>query len=205
MVVGDIQGDNFRLKDQVVGRTPNLAARLQSEAEADTIVVTSETRALAGEEFVYSDLGLRAMKGIASSVRLWRVDGFRLRGPAKHFLNWDTPIFGRIAQLNALMRLWDELKRGELRSVLVQGDPGIGKSRLVSEVLTHAEPGRNSVLLEFQCSPFHSHEPLFPVLDQLRRSIIPQGNVGSSGPFQTLVADARQERGRRPGPCTPLR
>ncbi|MGH6809754.1 MAG: ATP-binding protein, partial [Ensifer adhaerens] len=194
VVVGDIQGDNLRLKDQVVGRTPNLAARLQSEAEAGTIVVTSETRTLAGEEFVYSDLGLRTMKGIASPVRLWRVDGLRLRGPVKHFAHWDTPIFGRSGQLDALMRLWEEAKNGNLRSVLVLGDPGIGKSRLVSEVLTHAEPGRDSVLLEFQCSPFHSHEPLFPVLDQLRRSIIPQGSAGSSAPFQALVADTSQER-----------
>lgn len=68
VIVGDIQGDNLSLKDQVVGRTPNLAARLQSEAEADTVVVTNETRAVAGEEFVYSDLGLRTMKGISSSV-----------------------------------------------------------------------------------------------------------------------------------------
>lgn len=194
VVVGDIQGDNLRLKDQVVGRTPNLAARLQSEAEAGTIVVTNETRTLAGEEFVYSDLGLRTMKGISSPVRLWRVDGLRLRGPVKHFSHWDTPIFGRTGQLDALMRLWEEAKNGNLRSVLVRGDPGIGKSRLVSEVLTHAEPGRDSVLLEFQCSPFHSHEPLFPVLDQLRRSIIPQGSVGSSAPFQALVADTSQER-----------
>lgn len=194
VVVGDIQGDNLRLKDQIVGRTPNVAARLQSEAEADTVVVTSETRAVAGEEFVYSDLGLRAMKGIASSLRLWRVDGLRLRGPVKHFAHWDTPIFGRVEQLDTLMRLWDDAKSGGQRSVLVQGDPGIGKSRLVSEVLTHAEPGRDSVLLEFQCSPFHSHEPLFPVLDQLRRSILPQGNAGSSAPFQALVADANQER-----------
>lgn len=194
VVVGDIQGDNLRLKDQVVGRTPNLAARLQSEAEAGSIVVTNETRTLAGEEFVYSDLGLRTMKGISSPVRLWRVDGLRLRGPVKHFSHWDTPIFGRTGQLDALMRLWEEAKNGNLRSVLVRGDPGIGKSRLVSEVLTHAEPGRDSVLLEFQCSPFHSHEPLFPVLDQLRRSIIPQGSAGSSAPFQALVADTSQER-----------
>ncbi|KOF15551.1 adenylate/guanylate cyclase [Ensifer adhaerens] len=194
VVVGDIQGDNLKLKDQVVGRTPNLAARLQSEAEAGTIVVTNETRTLAGEEFVYSDLGLRTMKGISSPVRLWRVDGLRLRGPVKHFSHWDTPIFGRTGQLDALMRLWEEAKNGNLRSVLVRGDPGIGKSRLVSEVLTHAEPGRDSVLLEFQCSPFHSHEPLFPVLDQLRRSIIPQGSAGSSAPFQALVADTSQER-----------
>ncbi|MEZ2129268.1 MULTISPECIES: AAA family ATPase [unclassified Sinorhizobium] len=194
VVVGDIEGDNLRLKDQIVGRTPNLAARLQSEAEADTIVVTSETRALAGEEFDYSDLGFRSMKGIAASVRLWRVDGLRLHDPVKHFASWDTPIFGRTGQLDALTRLWNEARSGELRSVLVQGDPGIGKSRLVSEVLTLTEPGQDSVLLEFQCSPFHSHEPLFPVLDQLRRFIIPPGGVGSSASFQALIADASQER-----------
>ncbi|WFU50523.1 AAA family ATPase [Sinorhizobium terangae] len=194
VVVGDIESDNLRLKDQVVGRTPNLAARLQVEAEADTIVVSSETRELAGEEFVYSDLGLRTMKGIASSVRLWRVDGLRLGGPVKHFAHWDTPIFGRVGQLDALMRLWNEAKCGARRSVLVQGDPGIGKSRLVAEVLTHAEPGQDSVLLEFQCSPFHSHEPLFPVLDQLRRAILPQASIGTSALFQALVTDTSQER-----------
>lgn len=194
VVVGDVQGDNLSLKDQVVGRTPNLAARSQSEAEADTVVVTSETRSVAGEEFVYSDLGLRSMKGIASSVRLWRVDGFRLRGPVQHFDHWETPIFGRVEQLDALMRLWDVAKRGGQRSVLVQGDAGIGKSRLVAEVLTHAESGRDCVLLEFQCSPFHSHEPLFPVLDQLRRSILPQGDGGSSTPLQALAEGANRER-----------
>ncbi|RDJ13055.1 AAA family ATPase [Rhizobium grahamii] len=194
VVVGDIQGDNLSLKDQVVGRTPNLAARLQSEAEADTVVVTNETRAVAGEEFVYSDLGLRTMKGIASSVRVWRIDGIRLRGAVERIAHWDTPIFGRGEQLDALMRLWDDAKIGGQRSVLVQGEPGIGKSRLVSEVLTHAEPGRDSVLMEFQCSPFHSHEPLFPVLDQLRRSVLPEGNVGASAPLQTLERDASQER-----------
>ncbi|RVG05281.1 adenylate/guanylate cyclase [Sinorhizobium meliloti] len=194
VVVGDVEGENLRLKDQVVGRTPNLAARLQAEAEADTIVVTSETRALAGNEFVYSDLGLRTMKGIAESVRLWRVDGLGSRGPVKHHAHWETPIFGRVGQLDALMRLWGEAKSGAMRSVLVQGDPGIGKSRLVSEALTHAEPGRDSVLIEFHCSPFHSHEPLFPVLDLLRRSFTPQESVGPSAPFQALVSETSQER-----------
>lgn len=193
VVVGDVEGENLRLKDQVVGRTPNLAARLQAEAEADTIVVTSETRALAGEEFIYGDLGLRTMKGIAGPVRLWRVDGLGLRGPVKHHAHWETPIFGRVGQLDALLRLWSEAKSGAMRSALVQGDPGIGKSRLVSEALAHAVPERDSVLIEFHCSPFHSHEPLFPVLDQLRRSFTPQEPAGPSALLQAL-AETSQER-----------
>ena len=132
------------------------------------------------------------MKGIARSERVWRVDGLRLEA-RKQFVASDAPIVGRTAQLSALIRLWRECRHGGLRSVLVLGDPGIGKSRLVSEMLAHAELGREAALLELHCSPFHKDEPLFPVLDQLRRSISTDGGVVSAGTLKTDVTDADQQ------------
>src|SRR6202011_797776 len=127
----------------VVGETPNLAARLQALAEPGAVVISSSTRRLTGGLFDYRDLGSVALKGFAENVPAWQVLGASAAESRFEALRASTtPIVGREEEIELLLRRWEQAKRGEGCVVLVSGEPGIGKSRIVQSVLERlaAEP-----------------------------------------------------------------
>jgi len=133
VVVGDIIGEGSAQEVAVSGETPNLAARLQALAEPNTIVVAPSTHALAGGLFDYKALGPQTLKGIDGTPEVWRVIGERRvesRFAAAHGPEL-TPLIGREEELELLVRRWQRAKGGEGQMVLLAGEPGIGKSRLV--------------------------------------------------------------------------
>src|SRR6516165_8424238 len=152
----------------VAGDTPNLAARLQALAEPDTVVIAVSTRRLTGELFEYRDLGKIELKGIAGPVSAWQAlrpsavaSRFEaLRGSAL------TPLVGRDEEIELLLRRWARVKASDGQVVLVSGEPGIGKSRLVAAL---AERLRDEphLRLRYFCSPYHQDSALFPFIEQL--------------------------------------
>ena len=149
-----------------VGDTPNLAARLQGLAGTDEIVIAPATRRLVGDVFDLTDLGTRQLKGIAEPVRVWRVDALRRtegRFEAAHAGVELTPLVGREEELALLLRAWHQAREGEGRVVLISGEPGIGKSRL-AQTLRERIAGEDYASLRYQCSPYHLHSPLYPVI-----------------------------------------
>jgi len=159
------------VEHDVVGDTPNLAARLQSLAEPDTVVIAASTRRLTGDLFEYRDLGEIELKGIAGPVPAWQAlrpsavaNRFEaLRGSAL------TPLVGRDEEIDLLLRRWARAKAGNGQVVLVSGEPGIGKSRLAAALEEHlfAEP---HIRLGYFCSPYHQDSALYPFIDQLGRA-----------------------------------
>jgi class 3 adenylate cyclase len=159
------------VEHDVAGDTPNLAARLQALAEPDTVVIAASTRRLIGELFEYRDLGEIELKGIAGLVSAWQAlrpsavaSRFEaLRGSAL------TPLVGRDEEIDLLLRRWGRAKAGDGQVVLVSGEPGIGKSRLIAEL---AERLRDEpyLRLRYFCSPYHQDSALFPFVDQLDRA-----------------------------------
>src|SRR6202020_1475005 len=133
VVVGEQAGAGDQSK-LAVGSTPNLAARLQALAVADQIVIAASTRRLVGGAFELADLGERDLKGIAEPVHTWRVERALAtesrfdarRGSAL------TPLVGREEELDLLLRRWSQARDGEGQVVLLSGEPGIGKSRILS-------------------------------------------------------------------------
>jgi class 3 adenylate cyclase/predicted ATPase len=170
-VVGDLIGEGSAQEQSVVGETPNLAARMQTLAEPDAVVIAAGTRRLVGDLFEYRDLGAVEVKGIAAPVPAWQVlrpSGFAsrfeaLRGSAL------TRLVGRDEEIDLLLRRWARAKTGDGQVVLVSGEAGLGKSRTTAalEERLHAEP---HLRLRYFCSPYHQDSALFPFIDQLGRA-----------------------------------
>jgi class 3 adenylate cyclase/predicted ATPase len=163
VVVGDLVGEGA--SRDVVGETPNLAARLQALAEPGTVVISSSTRRLTGGFFNYRDLGTVALKGFAEMVPAWQVLGASAaesRFKARHAST--TPLVGRDEEIDLLLRRWEQAKRGEGSVVLLAGEPGIGKSRLIEEFrLTLSDAPHNWV--EWNCSQSLQNTALHPVAE----------------------------------------
>jgi class 3 adenylate cyclase len=132
VVVGDLIGSGEAQERGIVGETPNLAARLQSLAEPNLVVIAESTRRLLGNLFELRDLGARNLKGIAGPVRGWaalRPSSVASRFEALHASDL-TDFVGRQEECELLLRRWVRAKTGEGQVVLLSGEPGIGKSRL---------------------------------------------------------------------------
>src|SRR6185312_8743811 len=130
-VVGDLIGEGAAREREVIGETPNLAARLQALATPNTLVIAEATRRQIGELFDLEDLGPQLLAGFAEPQRAWRVLGES--GEVSRFealRSGETPLVGREEEVELLLRRWEQTKTGEGRVVLICGEPGIGKSRL---------------------------------------------------------------------------
>ena len=168
VVVGDLIGEGVAREHAVVGPTPNLAARLQEAAGAGEIMISDTTRRLLGPGFAIESTGERMLKGHEQPVPLFRVlrrESHEIRpfaaGPAT-----PKPMVGREAELSALRRAWEQAKSGRSQTVLLTGEAGIGKSRLVQAIAAEVASG-----LFFQCWSLHSDNPLWPVVQQLPSTV----------------------------------
>jgi len=171
VVVGDLIGAGSAQEQSVVGETPNLAARLQALAEPGAVVIATGTRRLVGDLFEYRDLGAVEVKGIAAPVPAWQV--VRPSAVESRFeaLRGSTlsQLLGRDEEIDLLLRRWARAKAGNGQVVLISGEPGIGKSRIVAALVErlHTEP---HLRLRSFCSPYHQDSALYPVVDQLGRA-----------------------------------
>jgi class 3 adenylate cyclase len=126
VVVGDLIGSGASQEQAIVGATPNLAARLQSVAEPNSVVMAESTRKLVGNLFELEDLGAKDLKGIAGPVRAWaalRPASVESRFEALHASGL-TDLVGREEELDSLLRRWSKAKTGEGQVVLLSGEPG---------------------------------------------------------------------------------
>ncbi len=203
VVVGDFAGESFFETNQVVGRTPNLAARVQSVAEPDTVAIAHETRNIIGDRFNVTDIGTHDLKGIAEPVTIWRVDG--LRDAVSDSVN-GLALVNRHSEMNRLQKLWQQASKGRGRAIMISGEAGIGKSRLVDEMCRRVvEEGAD--ILRFQCSPFHGNEALYPLLRQLRTALkTADGSLVNDGfgELEPMFADAGLDVAETSSLITPL-
>lgn len=171
VVIGGLMDTDAAWEPAAVGETPNLAARLQALAYPGSVVIAHCTRQLTGGLFDYADLGLRPIKGFAEPVRAWRVIG--RSGTAGRFearqVGALAPLVGRATELERLQDRWLRARDRTGQVVLLSGEPGIGKSRLLKAFLDRL-PAEACMRLHFRCSPLQTTTPLYPVIDQLERS-----------------------------------
>ena len=155
-----------------VGETMNLAARLQSIAQPGTIVVSEKVHRLAAGAFRYDDLGEKQLKGIAARPRAYAVLG--ISGIASRFEaathGGVSPLVGRELEIGTLLDRWQEARDGHGRLVMLNGEAGIGKSRMLSALREHLE-SMGADTARFQCSPFHVNSALHPSIDALERAL----------------------------------
>jgi class 3 adenylate cyclase len=172
VVVGEQAGAGDQSK-LAVGSTPNLAARLQGLAAADQIVIAASTRRLAGNAFELKDLGERDLKGIAEPVHAWRVERALVtesRFDANRGASTLTPLVGREVEVDLLLNRWSQARDGEGQVVLLSGEPGIGKSRILSALRERLET-QGVQALRFQCSPYYVNSAFWPIIDNFERTL----------------------------------
>jgi class 3 adenylate cyclase len=171
VVVGDLVGSGDAQERGIVGETPNLAARLQGIAEPNTVVIAESTRKLLGGLFDVEDLGTQDLKNIAEPVRAWaalRPASVESRFEAFHGAGL-TELVGREEEFDLLLRRWSKAKNGEGQIVLLSGEAGIGKSRLIAALLETLATEPHTRLRNF-CSPQHTDSALHPVIGQMERA-----------------------------------
>jgi class 3 adenylate cyclase/tetratricopeptide (TPR) repeat protein len=171
VVVGDLVGEGAARDEAVVGETPNLAARLQALAEPGTVVISQATRRLVGGSFELADLGPKRLKGFAEPLTAFRIEGKgRAEGrfEALHGKRL-TPLVGREHELDLLLERWAWAKDGDGQVVLISGEPGIGKSRLI-RALRERLGNEPYTPLSHYCSPYHTNSALYPVIGLLERT-----------------------------------
>jgi predicted ATPase len=171
VVVGDLIGSGEAQERGVVGETPNLAARLQAVAEPGMVVIAESTRRLIGDLFELQDLGAKELKGMPGPVRAWsvvRASPVESRFEALHAAN-ATALVGRGKEIDLLLQRWSSAEAGQGQTVLLSGEPGIGKSRLMAALLERlaAQP---LVLLRYFCSPQHIDSAFYPIIAQMERA-----------------------------------
>ena len=171
VVVGDLFGEGAAQEQEVIGDTPNLATRLQALAEPGQVVIAPTTRRLTGGLFEYRDLGKVVLKGLADPIQAWQVlavSAVRSRFEAQHETSL-TPLVGRDEELELLLRRWDQASQGEGRVVVLTGEPGVGKSRLIAALQERLQ-SQPHVRIRYFCSPQHSDSALYPIINQLERA-----------------------------------
>ncbi|HJZ72696.1 MAG TPA: AAA family ATPase [Vicinamibacterales bacterium] len=165
VVVGDSIAGVAVAEESVIGSVPHLAARLLALAPAGGIVVADATRRLAGRFFDYSDLGRQTLKGFDEGVQAWLVTGetsIASRFEARRGTASTTRLVGRTDLMAALSAAWEKARAGGGATIVLTGDPGIGKSRLARTLIETARE-TPSWQFELNCTPRTSLMPLFPI------------------------------------------
>jgi class 3 adenylate cyclase/tetratricopeptide (TPR) repeat protein len=184
---------------EVFGDAPNVAARVQAAAEPGSVLVTMNVQRQVAGLFVAEEQGARELKGVSERVQLFRIvrasgGGRRGGGRAR------TPFVGREEELGVLARRWERAKGGEGQLVLIVGEPGLGKSRLLQEF--HARLAETPhTWTEWSASQLLQNTPLHPIAEwgRLRFGV-------DSSPDQRLVDLESTLRlvGLDPTECAPL-
>jgi class 3 adenylate cyclase/DNA-binding transcriptional ArsR family regulator len=187
-------------QDMAIGSIPNLAARLQNLAAPDGIVVSEQTYDRIQNRFACEAMGEVALAGFERFHHPWRVLGERSQQPsiAQPRASWASAFQGRRGELEVLRAQWSRAERGDGNVVLVMGEPGIGKSRLIDQFLTFHLPEAAKVV-RLAASALDENSPFFPFIDYLRASSGIEPTDPPDKAFEKIAAvhNGTPERGAR--------
>ncbi len=189
LVVGGLSGSGPGREQTVVGSTPNLAARLQALAQPASVLVSELTRQLTGDFFEYAPAGEFELKGFDRLLPVWKVVGERKiasRFAAARRAS-SGPIIGRERELAFLQDSWQRAVHGNGHLMLVCGEAGMGKSRLLEAVVEFVRDKPNR-LLRCQCTPYHLNSALHPVKELVRLEASLQQECAADESLQRIGA-----------------
>ncbi len=169
----------------IVGKTPNIAARMQQVAPPNGIVIGETTLRLIEDYFTYQDMGTIELKGISQPVPIYQIldehpDGalpvFRREQATPQQQNSVTPLIGRTRQVATLKSRWKRAITSSGQVVLIEGEAGIGKSRIVA-VIAEEAVDTEAQILECRGSPDSQNSPLYPILSLLQQQLLQFGEM----------------------------
>ncbi|MBI3796287.1 MAG: AAA family ATPase [Deltaproteobacteria bacterium] len=170
VVAGEMGSGEYREQLAIVGETPNIAARLQEQAQPNSVVISPTTSRLVAGLFECQDLGPQLLKGLPTPLSVYQVvreteAQSRFEVAIRAGL---TPLIGREHEVGLLRERWERAKQGEGQVVLLSGEAGIGKSRLMQELREQVSL-EGATCLAFRCSPYYQNSAFYPILEHLQR------------------------------------
>jgi class 3 adenylate cyclase/predicted ATPase len=172
VVVGEMGGGS-RHENLALGETPNIAARLEGLARANTAVISPVTAQLVQRTFVLEELGPHALKGLAEPMRLYTVVRPREVGhddPDTMMSRGFETLVGRDEEIGLLLRRWEQSKESLGQVVLLSGEAGIGKSSLVEGLRAHVRQA-GGTHIAYRCSPYHTNSAFYPIIEHVQRAL----------------------------------
>jgi class 3 adenylate cyclase len=172
VVIGEMGGEG-RQEQLALGETPNIAARIQGLAEPDTLVVSDATHRLVQGYFDCESLGEHVLRGVSQPIAVYRI--LRESGTQSRLdiasTSGLTPLVGREQEVGLLFERWEQAKDGHGQVILLSGETGIGKSRLVQVLKDHASADGSHTRLECRSSPYYQNTALYPITDLIQRAL----------------------------------
>ena len=174
VVVWHISGQEAPEAIDIVGKTPNVAARMEKLATPNTVVIGDTTHQLVEGFFKCEALGASVLRGISQPVNIYQVLG---EIPAQSRLDIAsesglTPLIGRELEVEVLKQGWAEVLAAKGQALLIKGEAGIGKSRCVQIIQEHVHHHSEAVTLEGRCSPYYQNSPLYPILSLFQEHVV---------------------------------
>jgi class 3 adenylate cyclase/predicted ATPase len=171
VVVGEMGGEG-RQEQLALGEVPNIAARMQGLAAPDTLYISASTYQLIQGYFECQELGEYALRGVSEPVVVYRV--LRESGAQSRLdvasTRGLTPLVGREQEVGLLIERWEQAKTGQGQVILLSGEAGIGKSRLVQVLKEHVASELHT-RWECRSSPYYQNTALYPIIDLIQRTL----------------------------------
>ena len=174
VVVWNIAEEESPKAIDIVGKTPNVAARMQKLATPNCIVIGDTTHQLIEGFFKCDALGAAPLRGISQPVNIYQVSG---EIPAQSRLDIAsegglTPLIGRDHEAERLKQGWAQVLASKGQALLIEGEAGIGKSRCVQVIQEHVNHHSEAVIIEGRCSPYYQNSPLYSILSLFQEHIV---------------------------------
>ncbi|ETW97768.1 MAG: hypothetical protein ETSY2_43985, partial [Candidatus Entotheonella gemina] len=171
VVVGEMGGGG-RHENLALGETPNIAARLEGLAQANTAVISPVTAQLVQRSFIMEELGPHVLKGVAGPMLLYTVVAPRTSDQDEDgaLTSGFDALVGRDEEIGLLLRRWEQSKEGLGQVVLLSGEAGIGKSSLVHGLRDQVRQ-EGLTRIAFRCSPYHTNSAFYPIIEHVQRTL----------------------------------
>ena len=174
VVVWHISAEESPEAIDIVGKTPNLAARMQKLATPNSIVIGDTTHQLVDGFFTCDTLGAAPLRGISQPVNIFQVSGeipdqSRLDIASESGL---TPLIGRDPEIEHLKHGWAQVLASKGQALLIEGEAGIGKSRCIQVIQEYVNHHPEAVTIEGRCSPYYQNSPLYSILSLFQEHIV---------------------------------
>ncbi len=170
VVIGSM-GEKEQSQQLALGAAPNIAAKLEGLAQPNSMVISAHTFELVEGHFKFKDLGKHKIKGVEPALRVYQVigDTTALKRFDPDTTSNKIPLVGRDEEVQQLLKYWEDAKRGHSHVIMLSGEAGLGKSRILETMITRIAHEDDLWLIPHQSSPYHQKISYHPITQTMKR------------------------------------